>query len=660
MFVLSFLSFLFACKMRRLIIKKVLPDISLLMMIMLPGIIVFTRCANQGMPTGGPKDTIPPMLTETTPGLRELNFKGKDVRITFSEYIVSDAVSEELVVSPPLSKRPFIRTKSRTLIVGFNEELKPDVTYSMDFKNSVVDNNESNPYTGLRLLFSTGSVIDTLRIAGVVKDAQKLDVLEKTMVMLYSNMADTAVTRTKPDYIARTDTRGIFLFDNVKPGKYHLYAIKDANSNLKYDPGAEEFAFCDSVITPSAEFIAQPDTLAIGADSLLIAGHTIFKPDPIYLRIFTEKFFEQFVDKTFRETRYKFNISFGESVRDTFSMRLLNQKAKNWYSLEYNPDMDSLTVWLTDTLIARYDTLKLELAYRQLDSLKQQYIKLDTIQMIYTEKEKPEPKKKKKEGEVPEVIQFYVSQNIKPSGFDLNSPVLLTIPEPVKSFDPAKIRISKTGDLSPTPLKINVKKDTTSWRTYRIDYPWEPNTDYLFEMDSTAFENIYGITSLKVKQSFTTQKDDYYGRIVLDLSSVNTSLLIQLLNNSKDEKVLNTQTSDKNGQVTFEYLPPEKYKVRIIFDENKNRKWDSGNFERKIQPERVAYLPEIVKVRSNWDSQYLWDLKPDPAFRKVLIDKEEEELRLKKLKEQQQQDAEKERNAPAESPEGLFKNPIRR
>jgi hypothetical protein len=179
-------------------------------------------------------------------------------------------------------------------------------------------------------------------------------------------------------------------------------------------------------------------------------------------------------------------------------------------------------------------------------------------------------------------------------------------------------------------------------------------------MDSTAFENIYGITSLKVKQSFTTQKDDYYGRIVLDLSSVNTSLLIQLLNNSKDEKVLNTQTSDKNGQVTFEYLPPEKYKVRIIFDENKNRKWDSGNFERKIQPERVAYLPEIVKVRSNWDSQYLWDLKPDPAFRKVLIDKEEEELRLKKLKEQQQQDAEKERNAPAESPEGLFKNPIRR
>jgi uncharacterized protein (DUF2141 family) len=657
MFVATFLSFLFACKMRLRIRKKVLLNISLLLIITLPGILIFTRCANQGMPTGGPKDTIPPMLIETNPGLRALNFKGKEVKITFSEYIVPDAVSEALVVSPPLTKRPFIRTKSRTLIVGFNEELKPDVTYSMDFKNSVVDNNENNPYSGLRLLFSTGPVIDTLRIAGVVKNAEKLDVQEKMLVMLYSNPADTAVTRTKPDYIARTDSRGIFLFDNVKPGKYRLYALNDANSNLQYEPGGEEFAFCDSLISPSAEFIPQPDTLAVGADSLLISGHTVFKPDPIYLRTFTEKVFEQFVDKTFRETRYKFNISFGESVKDTFSMRLLNQKAKNWYSLEYNPNMDSLTVWLTDTLIARYDTLKLELAYNQIDSLKRPFIKLDTIQMIYTEKEKPEPKKKKKEEGVPEVIQFYVSNNIKAFGFDLNNPILLTIPEPVKSFDPAKIRITKEGDLTATPLKITLKKDTVSWRTYRIDYPWEPNTEYLFEMDSTAFENIYGITSLKAKQTFTTQKDDYYGRIVLDLSSVHTCQLIQLLNNSKDEKVLKTETTEKNGKVTFEFLPPEKYKVRIIFDENKNGKWDCGNFEKKIQPERVAYLPEIVKVRSNWDSHYIWDLKPDPTFRKVLIDKEEEELRLKKLKEQQKQEAEKEKNAPVENTEGLIRNP---
>jgi len=629
-------------------------------LLLLPALIVFSRCANQGMPTGGPKDTIPPLLVETNPVLRELNYMGKDVRITFNEYIISDAVAEELVISPPLEKRPVIRTKSKTLIVGFNEELKPDVTYSLDFKNSVTDNNENNPYLGLRLLFSTGPRLDTLRVAGMVKNAGNLNNQEKMLVMLYRNSDDTAVIRTKPDYISRTDARGIFLFDNIKPGQYRLYALNDANSNLLYEPGVEEFAFHDSLITPSARYVEEPDTLAIGADSLLIAGHTLFRPDPLYLRLFQEEVYDQFVDKSFRETRNKCVISFGETVKDSFSIRLLNREAHNWYSLEYNPDVDSLTVWLTDTLVARYDTLKFELNYSSRDSLKKQIIARDTLQMVYTEREKPEARKKKKEGEVPETVQFFLNLNLKTSGFDLNKPIVFTSPEPVKSFDPGKIRLLREEDLKGTPLKIKVEKDTTAWRTYRINYPWEPNTRYVLEVDSTAFENIYGITSLKLKQNFTTQKEDHYGRIILDLTSVKNSLLIQLLDNSKDEKVIKTLTTRRDGQVSFDYLEPEKYKVRIIFDENNNGKWDTGNFSSKTQPERVAYLPEIVKIRSNWDSKFSWDLKPDPTFRKVLIDKEEEELKLKKLKEEQQKEAEKERNAPVESPGGVFGSPMRR
>ncbi len=640
--------------------KGIIQNLPLMALLLLPALIVFSRCANQGMPTGGPKDTIPPLLVETNPVLRELNYMGKDVRITFNEYIISDAVAEELVISPPLEKRPVIRTKSKTLIVGFNEELKPDVTYSLDFKNSVTDNNENNPYLGLRLLFSTGPRLDTLRVAGMVKNAGNLNNQEKMLVMLYRNSDDTAVIRTKPDYISRTDARGIFLFDNIKPGQYRLYALNDANSNLLYEPGVEEFAFHDSLITPSARYVEEPDTLAIGADSLLIAGHTLFRPDPLYLRLFQEEVYDQFVDKSFRETRNKCVISFGETVKDSFSIRLLNREAHNWYSLEYNPDVDSLTVWLTDTLVARYDTLKFELNYSSRDSLKKQIIARDTLQMVYTEREKPEARKKKKEGEVPETVQFFLNLNLKTSGFDLNKPIVFTSPEPVKSFDPGKIRLLREEDLKGTPLKIKVEKDTTAWRTYRINYPWEPNTRYVLEVDSTAFENIYGITSLKLKQNFTTQKEDHYGRIILDLTSVKNSLLIQLLDNSKDEKVIKTLTTRRDGQVSFDYLEPEKYKVRIIFDENNNGKWDTGNFSSKTQPERVAYLPEIVKIRSNWDSKFSWDLKPDPTFRKVLIDKEEEELKLKKLKEEQQKEAEKERNAPVESPGGVFGSPMRR
>jgi hypothetical protein len=640
-------------------LKKILLNTALLMLIILPGILVFSRCANQGMPTGGPKDSIPPVPVDISPALRSMNFKGKEVRITFNEYILPDAVSDILVVSPPLSKRPSIRTKGRALIVEFNEELKPDVTYSMDFKNSVVDNNENNPYKGLRLLFSTGSTIDTLRVAGVVKDAEKLDTQEKIVVALYNNLLDTAVTRSRPDYVARTDSRGVYFFDNVKPGRYRLYAFKDDNTNYKYDAGTEAFGFCDSVIVPSAVYNPLPDSTAVGADSALISGNTLFRPAPVFLRLYTEKIFDQFVNKTSRENRNKCIISFGESVKDTFGLRLLNRKARDWYSLEYNPEMDSLIVWVTDTLVARYDTLKFELAFNQLDSLKHKFLKRDTVQLIYTEKEKPDIRKKKKENEAPEVLQFYMSSNLTAAGFDLNIPILLTSPEPVRSFDPAKIRLTRSDDVKATPLKINVKKDTIKWRTFRIDYAWEPYTGYLFEMDSMAFMNIYGVTSQKVRQPFMTQKDDYYGRIILDLSSVETRLVVQLLSNNKEEKVIKELITDRNGKIVFDFLPPEKFKVRVIFDDNRNGKWDPGNFDKKIQPERVAYLPEIVKVRSNWDNQYAWDMKPDPAFRKNLIDKEEEMLRLKKLKEEKQKEADKEKNQPVESPGRFFGNPGR-
>ncbi len=629
----------------------------LLFIIMICGFIVFSRCANQGMPTGGPKDSIPPFLVETSPAARGLNFSGKEVKLTFNEFIIPDAVSEELVVSPPLRKRPSVRTKSKSLIVDFNEELKPDVTYSMDFKNSVVDNNERNPLKGLRLIFSTGPVVDTLRLAGIVKKAENLEPQEKILVMLYSNLNDTAVYRTKPDYIARTDNRGLYLFDNIKPGKYHLFALNDANSNLQYDAGSEEFAFSDSLIVPSAKFIAEPDTLAFGADSLLISGHTLFKPEPVYLRTFTEKFYQQYLDKAIRESRYKCTFVFGESVKDSFNIRLLDKDVKNWYLLEPNADMDSLTFWVTDTVIAVIDTLKLELAYFQLDSLKQKYVEHDTIRLIYTEKERPEMRRKKKENEVPEIVQLNFSDNIKPSGFDLNNSVQLTSPEPVKNFDFSKIKISLADDSTSLPLRISIHKDTVTWRTYDIDYKWEPNTSYKLEIDSAACENIYGITNRKFKKSFTTQKDDYYGKIILNLSSVETPVLVQLLQNNKDESALKTIVSDKNSKVTFDFLDPAKYKVKIIFDTNNNRKWDPGNFNKKQQPERVAYLPEIIKVRSNWESQYEWDLKPDPTFKKVLIDKEEIELQQKKQKEQRLQ--EKETGTPVDNNGTQFRLPGR-
>lgn len=634
--------------------NKVLRNLPLFVLYGCVGVLIFSRCANQGMPMGGPKDSIAPVLVETMPQMMGLNFSGEEVRLTFNEYIVPDAVAEELVVSPPLAKRPSVRTKSRSLIVAFNETLKKDVTYSLDFKNSVVDNNEHIPIPGLRFLFSTGNSVDTLRVAGMVKSAENLEPFEKITVMLHSNTHDTALFRSKPDYIARTDKKGLFLFDNVKSGKYHLFAVNDLNSNLLYDPGTEEFAFADSLILPSAEFIESPDTLAIGADSLLILGHTLFKPDPVYLRTFTEPLFEQYIDKSIREGKNKCRIVFNESIKDTLGIRLLNHPDTAWYIREYNREMDSLLLWITDTLLANIDTLQLELAFMQLDSLRNSFVQHDTINLVYTEKEKPETRRKKKEEEEPVVEQFWLSDNIKSTGFDLNSPVYLTTPEPVKKFDLTKVRLILAEDSTLTPLKISIQKDTTMWRTYRIDYPWEPKTGYILFVDSAASENYSGITSQKVKKQFITQEEDYYGRIVLNLSNAEDPLLIHLLDNSKDEKVLRTITTHKKNPVMFDFLAPGKYKIKVVFDKNDNGKWDPGIYSRRIQPEKVAYYPEIIKVRSNWDNNYEWDLSLDPTYRKVLIDKEEEELRLKKLKEEKEKEKEQERGMPSSNPAQEF------
>ena len=353
---------------------KFLTKVPYLFVAGLAWIVIISSCANQGMPTGGPKDSIPPVLVGTQPKMRATNYKGSDVRLTFNEYILPTEISEALVISPPMKKRPSIRTKSKTLIIQFNEPLKDSTTYSLDFKNSVVDNNEKNPLKNLRFSFSTGNVYDSLRVAGRVMNAFNLEPMEKSLVMLHRNLHDSAVFRVIPDYIAKTDENGMFLIDNIAPGKYHIFAINDANSDMKYNEGAEEIAFVDTLVVPSAEYSEVRDTLVKGVDSLLITGHTQFYPDPFYLRLFTEDIFDQYLSSSKRDTRNKVSFVFNESVADTFGVRLLNADAgKDWYILEPNRKVDSLTMWIADTLVARMDTLVMELSYLQLDTLNELY-----------------------------------------------------------------------------------------------------------------------------------------------------------------------------------------------------------------------------------------------------------------------------------------------
>ncbi len=624
-------------------IKGIIP---LLIVAALAWVLSISSCANIGMPTGGPRDSVPPVLVNTEPEFRAVDYDGDDVRLTFNEYIQPDQISEVLVVSPPLSKRPIIRTKSKTLIVQFNEDLKDSTTYSLDFKNSVVDNNEKNPLENLRFTFSTGPELDTLRIAGQVVNAFNLEPIEKGLVVLQSNLHDSAVFKVVPDYIAKTDEDGMFLMDNLAPGKYHVFAINDMNNDMLYNEGAEEIAFVDDVVIPRAEFHESRDTLVKGLDSMLVLGHTHFYPEPFFLHYFMEDIFEQYIETAEREARNKCLFIFNESVSDTFNVRLLDHDVKNWNLMEYNQNVDSIVLWIADTTISKYDSLMMELSYIQLDSAGLPFVYKDTMLMQYSEP-KSEPKRgrrrsQKEEEKKPEPIpQFNWLSNVS-GKMELNGNIRLTSPEPVARFDSTMITLYLTEDTLKTPLDIRFRKNEKAYRTYTISYDWEPQTKYTLHIDSAACFNIYGISSREFSKGFETREEDYYGSLNFEFSNVMGPMIVQLLKNNDDEEVLRQQQFDSDGSVVFNYLPPEKYKVKVIYDDNGNGKWDTGSYQDKIQPERVSYINEVIKLRSNWSETHVWDLTPNPEFQKEIIDKEKEEQKRKEAlekarKEQQQQ-----------------------
>ena len=611
-------------------------------------VVIISSCANTGFPSGGPKDTIPPVLEGTNPEFASTNFKGNEVRFTFNEYINIQSVSENLVVSPPLRRRPIVRTKSKTLIVRFDEDLKDSTTYSLDFKNSITDNNEDNPYKNMRFSFSTGPAYDSLRIAGRVMDAFNMELKEKELVMLYRNLDDSAVYKVQPDYIAKTDKNGIFLIDNIAPGSYHLFAVNDANNNLRYDEGAEKMAFVDSILVPSAEYVEELDTLISGVDSFLVYGHTKFYPEPFYLRQSTENIYDQYLKSSERETRNKCIFVFNESVNDTFSINLVNyvQAPKNWYQLEYDQNVDSLIVWFADTTIVKMDTLQMEITYFQKDSSNQFYLQKDTLNMNFTDKVKNVSNRRDKSEEEddnkPKPILPFDWQLINTSTLELDQDIDIASPEPIKYFDSTMVLVFQSDDTLKTPLNYNITKDTVAWRTYNISYNWEPDTKYTLVVDSAACVNIYGVTSKKLTKNFTTRKDDYYGSVKLNLTGVEMPMIVQLLENNSKEKVLYEKSIKKDGSVLFEYLKPGKLKVKVIYDKNDNGIWDTGSYKDKTQPERVAYVNFVHKVRSNFDEEISWDVKPDPTFVKNVRDLEEEEKQRKAAEEKARKEKEEE------------------
>jgi hypothetical protein len=590
----------------------------------------YSSCANIGMPTGGLRDTIPPVVVRSVPANNQINFKDKKIQITFNELIKMEGISEKFVVSPPIAKRPVFRMKGRTLIVDLNEPLKPNTTYSLDFKDGIADNNEGNRMKDLRLAFSTGPKIDSLRIVGFVKDAFNLEPVKNSTVSFYTGKSDTLIYKKRPDFVAKTNSLGFFAATNLPADTFRIYALSDVDNNLKYTAGVDSIGFLDNRVIPSAKYIPQRDTTITGPDTLVVFGKTRFYPDPLYFLRFYEKGFDLRLDKYDHINRKYLDFIFTDSVSDTFHIEPLNFKPKeNWKYIEKSPKSDSIRVWLTDSLVYNKDTLIFKVNYLQQDSLKKIYVKNDTLKFYFSDViQKAKNKRKERRKVEPGTLSFSLNSNLK-TGFDIYSNILLTSQEPLASFDTSKVKLFVKTDTIFTKTSFKIKPDSINKRRYIITHKWEFGTTYRLTIDSAAIRTIYNVPSNKFKSDFTIQEEEHYGRILTTLENVTGPTIIQLLTDSKEEVVLKSVKVTKSGEIIFPYLEPQKYLLKAIFDRNNNGKWDTGDLKKNEQPEEVLYYLSVIKVRANWDNRDTWVLPAQKTYSKKIVD---EELELEKIK----------------------------
>lgn len=617
---------------------RVTPGQFILLILILAYIVTSNSCANQGAgPGGGPRDSIPPFITNSIPVPFQTNFVGKEIQLSFNEYVVADNLSGLLVVSPPLAEKPTIKTKGKTIMVRFNEDLIPSRTYSIDFKDGIKDYNEGNKLEGLRTLFSTYDQIDTLRISGYLLDAYTLAPVENAMASLYSVKEDSFFTSLRPDFIAKADANGYFLFDNLPEGSYRLYGLVDSDNNLLFSQESEMIAFADTMITPNAQYIHQIDTLIDtlidNDDTLVSTGFTKYYPEPVLALLFQQNYYNQFLTSSTREKRDFINLSFNESLTDSFQFALIKPDTLNaWNYIELGQNRDSVSIWIIDSLIAATDSIYLKIAYTLTDSSGNFITQTDTINLFYFDRDAAKSKQRKKEEEQENAPQLFSFQtNLAASNFDLNKSIIITAPAPIDKLEKTAITFEKAlTDSTSEAVIYDFEQVSGSKRKFIIHYQPQEASNYLFSIDSAVSYLTNGTPNKKLTSKFTTQKTEYYGTAIFEIESFEGNGIVQLLKNSEKEEIVKiVNLTPGHNTCVFDFLKPDKYIVKLIADTNNNNKWDTGNIDKNIQPEAVYYFPKVINIKSNWELKENWNISLPVNGPKDIVDPDKKEEKKK-------------------------------
>ncbi|SHG94054.1 Ig-like domain-containing protein [Winogradskyella jejuensis] len=514
-------------------------------------ILFVVGCASRGRPDGGPKDETPPEITSESPANFSTNFNAEEIRIYFNEYVKIKDLQKQLIISPPMETPPVITplgTASRYIKIKIKDTLKPNTTYAFNFGNSIVDNNEENPYQYYRYVFSTGDTIDSLSVKGAVFDAESRSADPFISVMLYeadTSYTDSIIFKQKPKFITNTlDSLTMFSIENIKAGTYKIVALKDENGNFTFQSKTDKIGFYEGTIT-------------VPTDSTY--NIKLFKEEPD---------FKVFKPSQVAEQRIMFPF---EGNLETVDIEIQSDSIKNLeYKLTRDKETDSLYYWYKPK------------------------VEIDSASFLVKSESFTETFKYKfRKGEEDSLVVT----PLRAGTLGFNDVFTLEATTPFSKIDTTKIKLIDNDSLK-VPYKIELDE---IYNRYKFKVDLEESQKYKMELLPSAITDFYGEVNDTLNFSFSTRKKADYGNIRVNLVNAKLPVIVQLTDDNG--KVLYERYADEYPVVDFSDIDPRQYQLRVIFDENKNRKFDTGNYLRKIQPERISYYPNLedTNVRANFD-----------------------------------------------------------
>lgn len=592
---------------------------------------VMYSCANIGNPSGGPIDKTPPIFMRSNPTPNAVNVKDRKIEIFFDEIVTLKDPSTKIIVSPAQTEMPRMSALGRKVTVELVDSLLPNTTYTIDFSNSIQDNNEGNAIDNFAFAFSTGSVIDSMRVSGYVLDSRTLEPMQSVVVGLQSNLVDSAFHKEKLQRVALTNDRGQFTIRNVSPGSYHIFALKDLDRDYKFGNPTEDIAFLDSIIVPSIGSREAADTVYNDLneiDTIMRATRPAYFPNDILLSMFNEDRKSQYLANNLRVDSTRISLTFAAASDTLPSLSIVgrNDVPDQWYTLERSQTNDTLTYWIRPPHLVSADTLMVATTYLRTDTASNLSWGTDTLKFTF-QRQKAKKKKKNEETDSLEQIRFMELHPLANGTQEVYAPLLLQTGTPIERYSREAFHLQRKlqNDTTFYPAEIKsiaLRDSTLSRRDLMLKVDWEPGAAYTLAVDSLAMTDIYGLQTKPLKVDFNVRKMEEYGNIVFNIPEVRDSAIVELLDGT--EKIV-LRAPVKSHRAELLNLLPGKYYARLFIDRNGNGKYDTGNYDMHLQPEETVYYPGAINLKKNWDVEQTWDIYATP------IDKQKPEA-IKKNK----------------------------